>query len=61
MTRAEYEALRTTPAARELREAAVAWSRFAGSPEDRRPDMRLLRAALSLAGEITGPADEVRS
>lgn len=51
VNRADYEALRATPEARALRDAAEAWPR--GPVESSAPDRRLLDAAIHLAGRMT--------
>lgn len=51
MNRADYEALRATPEARALRDAAEAWPR--GPVESSAPDRRLLAAAIDLAERLT--------
>jgi hypothetical protein len=57
MTNAEYEALRRTPEARELRGAAVAWSAEDPETSSSRTDRRLLKAALALAAAAIGAGE----
>ena len=52
MKESQYQALRATPEALELREAAVKWIEGDQSPVDPAPDRRLLEAALALAARI---------